>query len=169
MRFFDISYPDINNGIGLRATLWLAGCSHHCKGCQNPQTWDGNSGKRFDKRHREKLLEIVGKSYINGLTLSGGDPLYEDTIDDLTALLSFLKEQYPEKTIWIYTGYTWEEILSDQKKKEVIKYCDVLVDGEYKQELRDVTLAFRGSKNQRLIDIQKSLKNNEVVLWEINK
>ena len=165
MRFLDISYPDINNGIGLRATLWLSGCSHHCKGCQNPQTWNSEAGRRFDKRHKEKILNILSKSYINGLTVSGGDPLYKENVDDLAKLLKAIKEILPEKTIWIYTGYTWEEILSDQKKKEVIKYCDILVDGEYVQELRDITLAFRGSKNQRLIDLQQTIQKGEIILW----
>ena len=165
MKFLTITYPDINNGLGLRATLWLAGCSHHCKGCQNPQTWNYESGKRFDKRHKEKLYEILSKSYIDGLTLSGGDPLYKDNLKDLSELIHHIKEDFPNKTIWIFTGYSWGEVQGDLSLADVVNQCDVLVDGEYKEDLRDVTLAFRGSSNQRVIDIQKSLQEKDIVLY----
>lgn len=148
MRFHDITTCDVNNGEGFRVTLWVAGCSHHCPGCQNPQTWDFNGGRPFDKAAHDYLLAELAKSYIDGLTLSGGDPLF--SLDDIVDLSKEIKEKMPEKNIWLYTGFTIEQI-RQSRLKAILPYVDVIVDGPYVESLRDVTLAFRGSSNQRII------------------
>lgn len=172
MNYHTITYPDQNNGDGLRVVLWLSGCSHHCKGCQNPQTWDPDSGIPFDNAAKKELFEELEKDYISGLTLSGGDPLHENNIEEVSSLLYEIRILFPTKTIWLYTGYTWEEIMKKNINNDIafLRYkivfqCDVLVDGEYKEELRDITLKWRGSKNQRVIDINKSFEKNKIVLY----
>lgn len=173
MNYHNITYPDMNNGDGLRVCLWLSGCSHHCKGCQNPQTWNPNNGIKFDDKAFNELFDELEKDYISGITLTGGDPLYIYNLSEVYGICSFIKRHCPGKTVWIYTGYTWEEILENHgensygndERQLILKYCDVLVDGEYKEELRDITLKWRGSSNQRVIDVQESLKQNEVVLY----
>ena len=173
MNYHNLTYPDMNNGSGLRVVLWLSGCSHHGKGCQNPQTWNPNSGIKFDDKAFNELFDELEKDYISGLTLTGGDPMFVDNLDEVYGICSLIKRLYPEKTIWLYTGYTWEELHSvygentyrNDERRLILKYCDVLVDGEYKEELRDITLQWRGSKNQRVIDVKESLKQNKVVLY----
>ena len=176
MNYHNITYPDRNNGDGLRVCLWLSGCSHHCKGCQNPQTWNPNSGIPFDENAKKELFEELEKDYISGITLTGGDPLNEYNVRHLYLLLKEVKEKFSNKTIWLYTGYTFEHIMNLKEHWEfctqtgtymfsILEMCDVLVDGEYKEELRDITLKWRGSSNQRVIDVQESLKQNEVVLY----
>ena len=167
----NITCPDQNNGDGLRVVLWLSGCNHHCKGCQNPQTWDKNSGIKFDENAVEELLVDLNFDYISGITLTGGDPLNENNVIEVLNFLNKITVLFPQKTVWIYTGYTWEEIInptiedkSSVARKEILKYCDVLVDGRYIEEQRDLKLKWRGSKNQRVIDVQKSLQTNSVVL-----
>ena len=166
-----ITCPDQNNGDGLRVVLWLSGCNHHCKGCQNPQTWDKNSGIKFDENAVEELLVGLKFDYISGITLTGGDPLNENNVIEVLNFLNKITVLFPQKTVWIYTGYTWDEIINPTieddasvARKEILKYCDVLVDGRYIDEQRDITLKWRGSKNQRVIDVQKSLQTNSVVL-----
>lgn len=161
----------MNNGSGLRVVLWLSGCDHKCKGCQNPQTWDANSGIPFDEKAKEELFRELDKDYISGLTLSGGDPLHENNIEEVLNLMCNVKKIYPNKTIWIYTGYKYEdiycyntEIHTNYLRKEILKYCDILVDGRYVEELRDITLEWKGSSNQRVIDVQRTLKQNKIVL-----
>lgn len=149
MRIYDITSCDVNNGEGIRVTLWVAGCRHRCPGCQNPETWDFNGGYAFDKEARDFLFNELGKSYIDGLTLSGGDPLY--SVDEIVPLCKEIKEKFPEKNIWLYTGFTLEEIQASPSLKKILPYIDVLIDGPYVEALRDVTLEFRGSSNQRLI------------------
>ena len=187
MNYHNITYPDMNNGSGLRVVLWLSGCSHHCKGCQNPQTWDENSGIPFDEDAKEELFRELNKDYISGLTLTGGDPFHENNLDEVLQLIEEIKYKFPNKTIWLYTGYTLEEcepfdengVLNPdefapklqrilRKRWEIIKNIDVLVDGRYKENLRDVSLHWCGSNNQRVIDIKKSLEKGEVVLWDTN-
>lgn len=189
MNYHNITYPDMNNGDGLRVVLWLSGCNHHCKGCQNPQTWDDNSGILFDKKAKEELLRELDKDYISGITLSGGDPLHESNIDGVLDVLFAFNKRYKnkaedinhglvsKKTIWLYTGYKFEKIMREQpnlaikenydmyKRRKIIKLCDVLVDGRYIESKRDLSLKYRGSSNQRVIDIQRSLHAGEVVLW----
>ena len=155
----------------MRVVLWLSGCNHHCKGCQNPQTWDKNSGINFDENAVEELLIDLKFDYISGITLTGGDPLNENNVIEVLNFLNKITVLFPQKSVWIYTGYTWEEIINPTieddasvARKEILKYCDVLVDGRYIDEQRDITLKWRGSKNQRVIDVQKSLQTNSVVL-----
>lgn len=174
----------MNNGDGLRVVLWLSGCIHHCYNCQNPQTWDANSGILFDEMAKEELFSELDKDYISGLTLSGGDPLYETNLDGVLNLVNEIRLSLPQKTIWIYTGYCWERIFEPistekqseiqiepcfnnaQKRKEILKQCDILVDGRYIESQRDLSLRWCGSKNQRVINIQQSLQKGEIVLWK---
>lgn len=173
MNYHNITYPDMNNGEGLRVVLWLSGCSHHCKGCQNPQTWNSDSGIIFDENAKKELFNELSKDYISGLTLSGGDPLHEENIKEVLNLLQEIRILFPTKTIWLYTGYKWEEILKtyytikdiDSIRYSIIYQCDVLVDGEYKEELRDVSLHWIGSSNQRVIDVKKSMEEGKVILY----
>lgn len=146
MRISGITYPDVNNGTGCRVTLWVSGCIHHCKGCHNPETWDFNNGVEFDLNKKEELFNILSKSYIKGLTLSGGDPLC--SYDDVLELSREVKERFPEKDIWLFTGYTKEYI--DKHFSSILEFIDVLVDGPFIEGLRDLSLAFRGSSNQKI-------------------
>ena len=152
MKILNITSPDVNNGTGFRVTLWVAGCSHHCRGCHNPESWDYNQGKSL-REVRKDLFDRLDKSYIQGLTLSGGDPLAQSrkSLLELYFLLRRIKKKFPNKDIWIYSGYTHEEILQDKFKKLVLSQCDVLVDGLYRYALRDTSLPFRGSSNQIII------------------
>lgn len=151
MNFQKIESASLSNGEGWRVVLWVSGCSHHCPGCHNQCTWDPNSGKLFDEKAKEKLFEWLSKPYIKGLTLSGGDPLYQGNRKEITELCKEVKNIFPEKDIWLYTGYKFEEI----KDLETISYIDVVVDGEYIEKLRDITLPFRGSSNQKIIRTKK--------------
>ena len=149
MKYSEITYPDVNNGEGCRVTLFVSGCSHRCKGCHNPETWNFDFGKDFNDEVKNRLFDIVSKPYIKGLTLSGGDPL--DSYDDILDLVKEFRNRFGEtKDIWVYTGYVIDDLLN-LNKEEILEYIDVLVDGEYIEEQRDVSLAFRGSKNQRII------------------
>ena len=145
MRFWSISYPDLNNGLGCRVTLWVAGCSHHCKGCHNRQTWDFESGRLFTKTDKDKLFEVLNKSYIKGITLSGGDPM--DSFHEILDLVREIKEKFPSKDIWLYSGYTLKEI-ENSFRNEIIPFIDYLVDGKFEIDKRDISLKFRGSSNQ---------------------
>lgn len=160
MRYHNITKDDMLNGDGLRVVLWVAGCSHHCKGCQNPITWDPKGGIPFEDKEKQEIFEQLEKPYIEGITFSGGDPLYEGNVDTVTALAKEIKEKYPEKNIWLYTGYEWKEI----KDLGIIKYLDVVVDGRYVLNRRDVTLPWRGSDNQRVIDVKRTIKENKITL-----
>lgn len=148
------------NGDGLRVVLWVAGCSHYCSECQNPVTWDPNGGIPFDQAAREEVFAELSKDYISGITFSGGDPLYSSNEPEITKLARQIRESFPLKTIWLYTGYTWDEI----KDREILQYLDVLVDGRYVKEQRDTLLHWRGSANQRVIDVKKTLEQGRVVL-----
>jgi anaerobic ribonucleoside-triphosphate reductase activating protein len=153
MKYSEITYPDVNNGEGCRVTLFVSGCSHRCKGCHNPETWNFDFGKDFNDDVKNRLFEIVSKPYIKGLTLSGGDPL--DSYDDVLNLVKEFREHFGElKDIWLYTGYMLDDLL-DLNKEEILDYIDVLVDGKYDESQRDVSLPFRGSKNQRIIKLKK--------------
>ena len=160
MRYHNITKDDMLNGDGLRVVLWVAGCSHHCKGCQNPITWDPDGGIPFEQKDKEEIFEQLNQSYIEGITFSGGDPLHEKNIREVTELAKEIKKKYPDTTIWLYTGYRWEEV----KNLEIIKYLDVMVDGRFDLASRDVTLQWKGSPNQRVIDVQKTLEIGLVVL-----
>jgi len=145
------------NGDGLRVVLWVAGCSHCCKECQNPITWDPNGGLLFDEAAKQEIFEQLDKTYISGITFSGGDPLHAANRLEVRNLIEEIKEKYPNKTIWMYTGDVWEHILH----YPVMKNVDVLVDGEFIVEQKDIKLLWKGSKNQRVIDVQKSLAQTD--------
>ncbi len=162
MRYHDITKDDMKNGDGLRVVLWLSGCRHHCPGCQNPLTWSPKDGLLFDKRARMEVEEQMGKDYISGLTLSGGDPLFPGNIQEVTEYTKELKKRFPGKTIWLYTGEVWEDI----RRLEILQYIDVLVDGRFEEDKKDNLLHWKGSGNQRVIDVQESLKSGEVMLHE---
>lgn len=164
MFFHDIKKCDQLNGEGLRVTLFVSGCNHYCKGCQNPQTWDYISGTIFRNCDRWELFKELEKDYIKGVTLSGGDPLYPLNLECVAKLCAEIKVNFPEKDIWMYTGYTYEE-LGEFERMIVDNYVDVLVDGEYKEAEKDLQLKWRGSKNQRVIDIKKTKECDEVVLF----
>lgn len=155
MNYHDISKDNMLNGDGLRVILWVSGCNHHCKGCQNPQTWDENSGTPFDEQAEKELFEAINKPYISGITFSGGDPLYPNNRAEITRLAKKFVELFPNKTIWLYTGFKYEEV----KDLEVMQYVDILVGGEYEEEYADQKLHWRGSANQHVIDI----KHNKVL------
>lgn len=160
MRYHNITKDDMLNGDGLRVVLWVAGCSHCCKECQNPVTWDPDGGLLFDEEAKKELFTELAKPYISGITFSGGDPLHSVNRLDVRNLMEQIKQEFPNKTIWLYTGDVWERILH----YPMLQYVDVLVDGEFKVEEKDVKLLWKGSKNQRVIDVQKSLKQTDQMI-----
>ena len=162
MRYHNITKDDMLNGDGLRAVLWVAGCTHKCKGCHNPVTWDIEGGIPFDDAAKEELFEAIKPDYISGVTFSGGDPLHPANHVEVAVLAKEIKETFPNKTIWLYTGFCWDEI----KPLDVVKYCDVIVDGPFVQEEFDGKLHWKGSRNQRVIDVQETLRRKEIVLCE---
>ena len=207
MNYHNITYPDMNNGDGLRVVLWLSGCSHHCYNCQNPQTWDANSGIPFDESAKKELFRELDKDYISGLTLTGGDPLFESNLDGVLDLVTEFNKRYnfqkvdsanpckmgvseventdkirlslPNKSIWIYSGYTWENIMkyeygvkyinnfnTDALRQCVVSKCDVLVDGRYIDSQRNPSKKWAGSDNQRVINVPESLKQGKVITLE---
>lgn len=153
MRYHNITKDDMLNGDGLRVVLWVAGCTHCCKECQNPITWDPNGGLPFDDDAKAEIFEQLDKSYISGITFSGGDPLHPANRVDVRNLAIEIKEKYPNKTLWLYTGYTWEEIAS----LPIMQYLDVVVEGPFILERRDVKLLWKGSDNQRVVDVKRTL------------
>lgn len=173
MNYLGIDKTSISNGPGVRVVLWVSGCTCRCEGCQNPESWDFNSGKLFDDNVKNELFEALGKPYIQGITFSGGHPLENKNVEELYLLIKEIKEKFQTKDIWLYTGYTWEQIfpqvcldmfnVNNLYRKEAVKMCDVIVDGPYIEKQRDITLKFRGSKNQRLIDVKKTFKQNKIV------
>ncbi len=159
MNYLKIESSSLSNGLGWRVVLWVSGCSHHCPNCQNPETWDSQAGKKFTAQEKQLIIKLLKPDYIKGLTLSGGDPLFETNRDAVLKLVKEIKEVYPKKDIWLYTGYNFEQI----KDLELMKYIDVLIDGKYIDQKRDITLPFRGSVNQKIIDVRQSLKNNAII------
>lgn len=153
MRYHNITKDDMLNGDGLRVVLWVAGCSHCCKECHNPVTWDPYGGVAFQDETKAEIFQQLELPYISGITFSGGDPLHAANRVDVRNLMEEVKEKYPHKTIWLYTGDLWENVLH----YPMMQYIDVLVDGEFMQELRDTKLLWKGSKNQRVIDVKKTL------------
>ncbi len=160
MRYHNITKDDMLNGDGLRVVLWVAGCDHCCRDCQNPVTWDPNGGLEFDEMARQELFHMLEQDYISGITFSGGDPLYFGNRTDITRLAQEISSRFPNKTIWMYTGFRYETIM----QLPVMEYVDVLVDGEYVTDLKDTQLKWRGSSNQRVIDVAATRKNEKVVL-----
>lgn len=195
MRYASIRNLDVSNGENIGVSLFTQGCDRkpHCKNCFNPETWDFNGGKEWTEETKNKFLELIDRPYIKRVSILGGEPLAEQNLDDVLSLVQELRNSYPKKSIWLYTGYTltlrndsikvddfWNEpdedfsyfettknnsLLEKIKRKLIINLCDVVIDGEYIDELRNVTLAYRGSKNQRVIDIQQSLSQGQIVLY----
>ena len=162
MRYHNITTDDMLNGDGLRTVLWVAGCTHRCNGCHNPITWDIEGGIPFDDDAEKELFQKLEPDYISGLTFSGGDPLHPKNREEVTRLAKKVKELFPEKTIWLYTGFTFEEI----KDLPVISYVDVLVDGRFVKEQFDPKLHWKGSANQRVIEISATMSLGKVVLFD---
>ena len=193
INYHNITHDDMNNGDGLRVVLWLSGCFHHCYNCQNPQTWNPNSGISFDETAKQEIFDELAKDYISGITLSGGDPLYESNLDTVLSLIKEIRLSFPEKTIWLYTGYRIEldhctyidaknnyefkttynfvtetpdkNVINNFKRSAILNSVDVIIDGEYIDEQRDITLKWKGSKNQRVIDVKQSFAQNKIVLY----
>jgi len=181
MNYASIRKMDISNGEGVGVALFVQGCHFHCYNCFNSETWDFNGGKEWTEEVKNKFLDLIDKPYIKRVTILGGEPLSDENLETILELTNEIRLSFPDKTIWIYTGYTFEEtqLLSkglDQESMRFNKYnkmrqnilenCDVLVDGRYIDELRDITLKWKGSSNQRVIDVQKSLEQGKVILWE---
>ena len=161
MRYNKIRKMDIANGPGVRVSIFFQGCSFHCKNCFNPETWDFNGGKEYTDEIKRKVLDCANKDYIKGLSILGGEPLCPTNIDATIELAKDFKEKYPNKTVWVWSGYLFENV----SNKNLFNYIDVLVDGQFKQELKDFRLPFCGSSNQRVIDVQKTLKTGNIVLY----
>ena len=161
MNYLQIEKTSVANGPGVRVVLWVSGCKIHCKGCHNPESWDFCAGKLFDENAKQELFKALDKTYIRGITISGGNPL--DQPCEIFLLITEIKNKFPNKDIWLYSGYTYDEIRSYREKFKGLMGVDVLVDGPYIEEQRDITLKFRGSKNQRLIDVKETLKQNKIV------
>lgn len=164
MYFGKIDTMDIANGEGIRVTLFVSGCRNHCKGCFQPETWDFKYGQEFDEHTEEFIIKSLKSDYIEGLTLLGGDPFEPENAFELIGFLKKIKALYPHKTVWCYTGYVFENLIINPLYKQMIQLIDVLVDGKFEQELYQVGLKFRGSTNQRIIDVQKSLEQKETIL-----
>lgn len=162
-RYAGIDKCDVNNGNGIGVTLFVQGCSHHCKCCHNQSTWDFCGGFEFTQITFNDLFNELSNKSISRFTLSGGEPF--DNVEFTYFLCEKFKTLYPKKQLWIYTGYTFETMIQDKRYYNILKLCDVLVDGEFKIEEKDLRLQFRGSKNQRIIDVQKSINQNKTVLW----
>lgn len=162
MNYHNITTDDMLNGDGLRTVLWVAGCNHHCEGCQNPETWNENGGILFDEDAKQELLDKVKPDPIDGITFSGGDPLFPGNRQTVTDLAKYIKQNMVNKTVWCYTGYTFEQV----KDLPIMKYIDVLVDGEFIKSLNDNTLHWKGSSNQRVINVPKTLAQDSIILHE---
>lgn len=162
MRYHNITTDDMLNGDGLRTVLWVSGCEHHCPECQNPITWDPDCGLIFDEKAEQELFSALDKPYISGITFSGGDPLYPGNRECVVSLIKKVKKLFPLKTIWLYTGYKWEDISCI----DGIELVDVIVDGRFKKELKDVKLHWKGSSNQRVIDVKETLTQSKIVLHD---
>lgn len=172
MFYSDIKTCDIANGPGVRVTIFVSGCTHHCKGCFNEVTWNFQYGREFTEDTIEEILQVLAPDYITGLTLLGGEPLEYVNQKGLLPLVRAVKEQYPQKDIWCYSGYLFDEqIVKDfcnrwEETRELLGYLDVLVDGKFIEEQKNISLQFKGSENQRIIRVQESLKSGQIVLWQ---
>lgn len=160
MNYHNITHADMLNGDGLRVVLWVAGCEHHCQACQNPETWDQEDGLPYNREAWMEIEEELRKAYISGITFSGGDPLHPANRGQVITIAAHVKKNFPGKTVWVYTGYRYEDV----KDIPGIEYVDVLVDGRFIQSMADVSYPWAGSTNQRVIDIPDSLATGSVVL-----
>lgn len=173
MNYASIKTCDIANGPGVRTSLFVSGCTHHCPNCFNPETWDFTYGKPFDWSVWQQILDSCAPGYITGLTLLGGEPMEPANQRALLPFVQAFRAKYPDKTVWCYSGYTWEQLTGAEACRcrceatdALLALCDVLVDGEFKQALHDITLRFRGSSNQRVLDVAASLRAGAPVLWQ---
>lgn len=165
MRYAQIIPFEVCNGKGAGVSLFTQGCRFQCANCFNKETWDFNGGKEWNEEIENKFFELINRPYIKRVSILGGEPLVEENVLDVLNLIIKIKDKFPNKNIWLYTGYKFKDILNSPSRKKAVEICDVLIDGRYIDELRDLTLKFRGSSNQRLIDIQKSIKENKIVLY----
>lgn len=165
MNYHAITSDDMLNGSGLRVVLWVSGCEHNCRHCHNPQTHDIQSGGLFEQIAKDRLFTELSKDYIKGITFSGGDPLHPQNIPTVTQLSQEIREKFPEKDQWLYTGMRWKDILESPEAKQAIQFIDVLVDGEFVEQLADVKTPWCGSTNQMVIDVQRSLELGQIVLY----
>lgn len=175
MYYADIKKADVANGVGVRVSIFVSGCKHACKNCFNQELWNFKYGQEFTQKEIEKIIKEMDHPYIAGLTLLGGEPLELVNQQGLLPLVKKVKEKFPDKNIWCYTGFTFETDVLDKmckqwdwpETKELLTYIDVLVDGKFEEDKKDLNLKFRGSSNQRIIDVQKSLKENKTILYEV--
>lgn len=184
MRFASMRNLDISNGEGVGVSLFVQGCDRHCFNCFNPDTWDFNGGKEWTEETKNKFIKLIDRPYINRISVLGGEPLAEQNLDEVLSLIKEIRISFPAKTIWLYTGFCWNDIMCSfaglqadyvvldkkdieawEKRKKIISNVDVLVDGEYIDEQKDLSLIFKGSKNQRVIDVKQSLAQNKIVLY----
>lgn len=177
MRYSSMRNLDISNGEGVGVSLFVQGCPFHCFGCFNSDTWDFNGGKEWTEKTKDKFMKLINRPYIKRISFLGGECLAEQNLDEILSLIKQIRISFPDKTIWLYTGYSYSEIfrrqssclsqegLNNFKRREIIKLCDVVVDGEYIDEQKDLTLKWRGSKNQHVIDVKQSLAQNKMVLY----
>ncbi len=177
IHYAQIRTMDISNGEGIGASIFVQGCHFLCFNCFNPETWDFSGGKEWTQKTKEEFLKLIDRPYIKRISLLGGEPLADENISEILELVDIIHTNHPEKKIWCYTGWIWESIFpkvipylnlsqNEITRQMIVKQCDVLVDGRYIDELKDMTLRFRGSKNQRIIDVQKSLQTNSIIEWE---
>lgn len=157
MNYLNITHCDQLNGDGNRVVLWVSGCAHGCKGCQNAFSWNSSSGIEFDDKAKEELFKDLSQDWCSGITYSGGDPMFFDNRETIIGLAKEIREKFPSKTQWLYTGYQWHEIISDPTMCDIVKYVDVICDGEYVEELSDIDLPWVGSSNQNVIDVRERL------------
>lgn len=181
MRYAQIRSMDISNGEGVGVSLFVQGCPFHCKNCFNSETWDFNGGKEWTEETKNKFMELIDRQYIRRISILGGEPLHKNNLSEVLSLVKEIREKFPDKTIWLYTGYSIEDIVNFNTnsysvvqqyfdidnfiRKDILIYIDVLVDGKYIDEQKDLTLKWRGSKNQKVIDVQQTLKQGKVVLY----
>lgn len=171
MNYGAIKKCDIANGVGVRTVLFVSGCTHHCKGCFQPETWNFDYGERYTKETENEIIESLRPDYVDGITLLGGEPFEPENQRELVKLLRRIKKELPQKTVWSFSGYTYEELTGDSRAvcevtNEMLSMLDVLVDGEFVEAKRNISLRFRGSENQRLIDMNKTRKEGKIVLWD---
>lgn len=165
MNYQLVKYNNIGNGIGIRTSLFVVGCSHACHNCFNKEIWSKNTGEPFTDDVKTAILQSLAPAHIHGLSLLGGEPMMPYNAPELAKLCREVRELYPTKSIWVYSGFTYEQIIADPIKLELLKECDVLVDGKFVQDLYSPLLRFRGSSNQRVIDIKKTLESGNVALF----
>jgi len=175
MNYIKITTDEVTQGNGLRVALWLSGCSHHCEGCFNPETWNPSAGKKFDETAKLKLYAELSKPYIQGLTLTGGDPLFPANRKEIASFILDVKSKFPDKDIWMWTGYKLEDLINEDAEDQyhtianILKFVDVLIDGKFEINKRDITLEWRGSSNQRIIESAKVMQTYKVFSYSQTK